>query len=298
MKDNTYYFDHDYNAQNDPKVEKMIFSFDSKGEDGNSAYGVFWRIIEKLAQEPMHKLKTEYEILAYYFRKKVEFIKSVVEDFGLFVIHQGWFWSQRLNDHFEKRKILAERGRKGGAKKAENYKLKYSQFVAQAELSSSQTLAQVELSSTIKEKKSKENINIKSPINISLGEIEPQKQKKFLKPDVSEIQSFCEKNNLNLVNYQRFYNYYEANGWKIGKNSMKSWQATLRNWQINQESEGLGDKNGKSNTKLLTRSEKADFALNKANSDYLKNQPEIEEIGDFVKNNTKIEENTKSLEFD
>ena len=31
----------------------------------------------------------------------------------------------------------------------------------------------------------------------------------------------------------KFFNYYEANGWKQGKNSMKDWKASARNWMVN-----------------------------------------------------------------
>ena len=32
------------------------------------------------------------------------------------------------------------------------------------------------------------------------------------------------------IEADRFIDYYEANGWKVGKNKMKDWQATLRGW--------------------------------------------------------------------
>ncbi len=34
-----------------------------------------------------------------------------------------------------------------------------------------------------------------------------------------------------LVNFARtFMDHYEANGWIVGKSSMKDWQSTVRNW--------------------------------------------------------------------
>lgn len=56
------------------------------------------------------------------------------------------------------------------------------------------------------------------------------KNKKFVKPTVEEIRDYCieRKNN---VSAQYFYDYYEANGWKVGKNPMKDWKATVRNWE-------------------------------------------------------------------
>ena len=33
------------------------------------------------------------------------------------------------------------------------------------------------------------------------------------------------------------YNYYEANGWRVGKNPMKDWKAAARNWMKNNYSQ-------------------------------------------------------------
>lgn len=62
-------------------------------------------------------------------------------------------------------------------------------------------------------------------------EIQPekQKQKNFVKPTVEEIAAHCKEKNYN-INAQQFYNYYESNGWKVGRNAMKSWQAAVQNW--------------------------------------------------------------------
>ena len=51
------------------------------------------------------------------------------------------------------------------------------------------------------------------------------------RPTVWEVENFCRTQGLQLVDAQRFVDYYEANGWKVGRNPMRSWQATARNWQ-------------------------------------------------------------------
>ena len=46
----------------------------------------------------------------------------------------------------------------------------------------------------------------------------------------------------NKVNAERFMDYYESNGWKVGKNSMKDWKATVRTWEKNEYSNGKIEK--------------------------------------------------------
>lgn len=72
---------------------------------------------------------------------------------------------------------------------------------------------------------------LQDPEKKPLQEIQPEKPKRknFVKPTVEEIAAYCKEKNYN-VNAQQFFNYYESNGWKIGRNAMKSWQAAVQNW--------------------------------------------------------------------
>lgn len=63
------------------------------------------------------------------------------------------------------------------------------------------------------------------------------KRKKFIKPTIEDIKDYCKERN-NNVNAERFYNYYESNGWKVGKNSMKDWKAAVRYWENNNNNGG------------------------------------------------------------
>ena len=56
------------------------------------------------------------------------------------------------------------------------------------------------------------------------------KRKRFEKPTLSEIKQYCIERN-NNVDAQHFFDYYESNGWRVGKNSMKNWQAAVRTWE-------------------------------------------------------------------
>ena len=47
---------------------------------------------------------------------------------------------------------------------------------------------------------------------------------------VEAVRAYCQERN-NGVNPEVFFNYYEANGWKVGRNPMKDWKAAVRNWE-------------------------------------------------------------------
>lgn len=55
-------------------------------------------------------------------------------------------------------------------------------------------------------------------------------QKRFCKPTIEEVQAYCKERN-NGVDAQRWFDYYESNGWKVGRNPMRDWKASLRTWE-------------------------------------------------------------------
>ena len=89
-----------------------------------------------------------------------------------------------------------------------------------------------------------QQISEKSPPEIEIEiEIEKEKEidssastttkrKRFEKPTLSEIKAYCIERG-NKVDAQHFFDYYESNGWRVGKNSMKNWQAAVRTWEKN-----------------------------------------------------------------
>ncbi len=64
----------------------------------------------------------------------------------------------------------------------------------------------------------------------SIDNIEPTKR--FKKPTIEEIQAYCDERN-NGIDAERFYDYYESKGWKVGKTPMKDWKASVRTWERN-----------------------------------------------------------------
>ena len=70
------------------------------------------------------------------------------------------------------------------------------------------------------------------------------KRKRFEKPTLSQITQYCLERN-NNVNAEQFYDYYESNGWKVGKNAMKDWKACVRTWERNCYDKPIKKKNNK-----------------------------------------------------
>lgn len=58
------------------------------------------------------------------------------------------------------------------------------------------------------------------------------KAKRFVKPSLNDLEHYCIERN-NKVDVLKFFNYYESNGWKVGKNPMKDWRAAIRTWEKN-----------------------------------------------------------------
>ena len=63
----------------------------------------------------------------------------------------------------------------------------------------------------------------------SLGE-DKGRAKRFTPPTLEEVIAYCSERG-NAVDPERFIDYYESNGWKVGKNKMKDWKAAIRTWE-------------------------------------------------------------------
>lgn len=94
-----------------------------------------------------------------------------------------------------------------------------------------------------KEKELEKDIEIEKEIDSS-AKSTTTKRKRFEKPSISGIEKYCIERN-NNVNAEQFFDYYESNGWKVGKNSMKDWKACVRTWERNGYDKPIKKKNNK-----------------------------------------------------
>lgn len=59
---------------------------------------------------------------------------------------------------------------------------------------------------------------------------------KFVIPTLEEVSDFIKEIDA-LVDPDEFYNYYQSQGWKVGKNPMKDWKAAVRQWNAKRKKE-------------------------------------------------------------
>jgi uncharacterized protein YdaU (DUF1376 family) len=110
----------------------------------------------------------------------------------------GLFFNVRLDEEIDKRKAYSE-SRRNNRKKKE---------VKEEDMSI--------ISKTYVEHMENENEN---------EIVNKRKRKVFVKPTIEDI-----KKEFPTFNPQSFFNYYESNGWMVGKNKMANWNAAVNNW--------------------------------------------------------------------
>lgn len=89
---------------------------------------------------------------------------------------------------------------------------------------------------TISNNTNNNNTNNNTYIDRATDTDKPEKKKttSFQKPTVDEVRAYCEERG-NNIDPEKFIDYYNSNGWKVGKSPMKDWKATIRNWERNEK---------------------------------------------------------------
>ena len=110
MSKDTFYFSHDYNSRNDEKIKFLIRNH------GLLGYGLFWAIIEDLYNNA-NALRMDYEGIAYDFRIDVSIVKSIINDFDLFVFEGNTFGSLSVQKRIDERDSKSVKARESAHKR-------------------------------------------------------------------------------------------------------------------------------------------------------------------------------------
>lgn len=161
---------------------------------------------------------------------------SIFKDLGLIdVLENGAIYMLDIQNFIGKGSTEADRQRL--------YDRRISDERKQKKLTQSRNLEEILKKSTPEiEIELEKEIKIEKEIDSSASTT--TKRKRFEKPTLSEIEQYCIERN-NNVNAEQFFDYYESNGWKVGKNSMKDWKAAVRTWERSEYRKPNSKKNSK-----------------------------------------------------
>ena len=111
-------------------------------------------------------------------------------------------------------------------------KPKVKQVISKQEAKPKQTKSKVEA-----------NVNVNDNENVNHNQNDNVSRSRFRAPTYDEVlNNMKEKNTLAgnrwdsakvITEAKAFFNYYESNGWMVGKNKMKNWEAAIRTWMNN-----------------------------------------------------------------
>jgi len=69
----------------------------------------------------------------------------------------------------------------------------------------------------------------------------------FQKPTLEEVRKYCQSRG-NDVDPEKFYAHYSSNGWRVGKNPMKDWKASVITWEKNRGLNDVGNQANRGNS--------------------------------------------------
>lgn len=96
-----YYFQHDYNARRDPKLQDVLCDI------GVAGIGIYWCLVEELYEQG-GKLPLSYcKHIAYSLRADLSIVERVISDFGLFASDDTHFWSPAALHRLQMRNELS-----------------------------------------------------------------------------------------------------------------------------------------------------------------------------------------------
>ena len=86
----------------------------------------------------------------------------------------------------------------------------------------------------IKGEESEEQSTITKPKKAPQQRSKPPKTEANKPPTLEEIKQYIREKGFTM-SADAFFDYYTANGWKVGKNKMKDWRASVRNWNAREK---------------------------------------------------------------
>jgi hypothetical protein len=158
-----------------------------------SGYGIYWSIIEELYQNT-NVLHLNYERIAFELRADASSIKSIINDFNLFVISGENFSSLSVQKRLDERTNKSEKARLSVNKRWSDTNVLQTKYD----------------SNTIKERKGKEKKVIYTPL-------------------IDEVILYFNEKGYTKDSAVKAFHYYQENNWKDSRNNqVKNWKQKMQ----------------------------------------------------------------------
>lgn len=230
------YFSHDIDMRNDIKVKALRRKFSHTG------YAVWCFMLEYLTDCTNFEFdynEVSQELLASDFDVPVAELREIIDysvKIGLLQHEDGKIFSAAHKRRFvrmlevrQRRAEAARRnGRKGGnpnfKKGQPNPYYRTTESVMEDNPNITQEITE---DNPIVEQSNVEYSRVKKQKESPKGE--KKTASRFSAPTVDEVRAYAQEKGYN-VDPEHFVDYYTSNGWRVGRNPMKDWRATVRTW--------------------------------------------------------------------
>lgn len=230
------YFSHDIDMRNDIKVKALRRKFSHTG------YAVWCFMLEYLTDCTNFEFdynEVSQELLASDFDVPVAELREIIAysvKIGLLQHEDGKIFSAAHKRRFvrmlEVRQRRAEAARRNG-RKGGNPNFKKGQpnpyyWTTESVMEDNPNITQ----------ETTEDNPIVEQSNVEYSRVKKQKESpkgekktasRFSAPTVDEVRAYAQEKGYN-VDPEHFVDYYTSNGWRVGRNPMKDWRATVRTW--------------------------------------------------------------------
>lgn len=161
-------------------------------------------------------------------------VESVLEEF--FELNGDFFVQKRIekeiersSEKYERRKAAADkrwRNKQENPKNEEKSSCNADAMHMQSSCTNDAMHMQLQL-------QLQPQLQLHKEINLFKESIGTTSEKRFQKPTIEQVKENCKLIQLPDIEGEKFFNYHEAGGWKVGKNPMKNWKAAMNTWKAN-----------------------------------------------------------------
>ena len=232
------WYKHDTDASQDARIKKLIL------RHGPIGYAVYFHCLELIAGDVTEsnitfELEHDAEIIADNLkiqgnaeksgREIAEAVMRDIIDLGLFEENNGRIFCFKLLKRLDQSMTSNQKLRALIADARKNHdKIMISH---DAVMINPDSIMQEE------NRRDKKRGEEKREEKESAADAAPSARKRFIKPTEEEVYAYFVSIGIDnpSVETQKFFSWYEGNGWKVGKNPMKDWRATCRTWKLRRD---------------------------------------------------------------